>query len=44
MAARRLPGDAAQQRLHQQFATTSLVQAEVLRGGQTVQLNYTINP
>lgn len=35
-------GDLA--RLHQQFATTSLVQAEVLRGGQTVQLNYTINP
>lgn len=35
-------GDLA--RLHQQFATTSLVQAEVHRGGQTVQLNYTINP
>jgi len=35
-------GDLA--RLHQQFATTSLVQAEVLRGGQSVQLNYTINP
>ena len=35
-------GDLA--RLHQQFATTSLVQAEVLRGGQAVQLNYTINP
>jgi general secretion pathway protein C len=35
-------GDLA--RLHQQFATTSLIQAEVLRGGQAVQLNYTINP
>ncbi len=35
-------GDLA--RLHQQFSTTSLVQAEILRGGQTVQLNYTINP
>jgi general secretion pathway protein C len=35
-------GDLA--RLHQQFATTSLVQAEILRGGQAVQLNYTINP
>jgi len=35
-------GDLA--RLHQQFATTSLVQAEILRGGQSVQLNYTINP
>lgn len=35
-------GDLA--RLHQQFATTSLVQAEILRGGQTVQLNYTVTP
>jgi general secretion pathway protein C len=35
-------GDLA--RLHQQFATTSLVQAEVQRGTATVQLSYTINP
>lgn len=35
-------GDLA--RLHQQFATTSLIQAEVQRGGGTVQVNYTINP
>jgi len=34
------PGDLA--RLYQQFATTSVVQAEVLRGGSTVQLNYQI--
>jgi general secretion pathway protein C len=35
-------GDLA--RLHQQFATTSLIQAEVQRGSGTVQINYTINP
>lgn len=35
-------GDLA--RLHQQFATTSLIQAEVLRGTQSVQLSYTVNP
>jgi general secretion pathway protein C len=35
-------GDLA--RLHQQFATTSLVQAEVQRGTGVVQFNYTINP
>ena len=35
-------GDLA--RLHQQFATTSLVQAEIQRGTASVQLNYTINP
>ena len=33
-------GDLA--RLHQTFATTSLVQAEVQRGSAMVQLNYTI--
>lgn len=35
-------GDLA--RLHQQFATTSLVQAEIRRGTATVQLSYTIKP
>lgn len=35
-------GDLA--RLHQQFANTSLVQAEVQRGANTLQLAYTINP
>jgi general secretion pathway protein C len=35
-------GDLA--RLHQQFSTTSLVQAEVQRGTATLQINYTINP
>ncbi len=35
-------GDLA--RLHQQFATLSLVQAEVQRGTAAVQLNYTIQP
>ena len=35
-------GDLA--RLHQQFATTSLIQAEVQRGTQTLQLSYTVNP
>lgn len=35
-------GDLA--RLHQQFATTSLIQAEVQRGSSSVQINYTINP
>lgn len=35
-------GDLA--RLHQQFATTSLIQAEVQRGTQTLQLSYTISP
>jgi general secretion pathway protein C len=35
-------GDLA--RLYQQFATTSLIQAEVKRGTATVQLNYTISP
>ena len=35
-------GDLA--RLHQQFATTSLIQAEVQRGANTVQLAYTVNP
>lgn len=35
-------GDLA--RLYQQFATTSLVQAEVRRGTGKVQLNYTIQP
>ncbi|HET9576349.1 MAG TPA: type II secretion system protein N [Usitatibacter sp.] len=34
------PGDLA--RLYQQFATISLVQAEVQRGSQTLQLNYQI--
>jgi general secretion pathway protein C len=33
-------GDLA--RVHQQFATTSLVQAEVRRGTATIQLNYTV--
>lgn len=36
------PGDLA--RLYTQFATLSLVQAEVQRGGSTVQLSYAINP
>jgi general secretion pathway protein C len=35
-------GDLA--RLHQQFATTSLVQAEIQRGTAIVQLTYTIKP
>jgi len=35
-------GDLA--RLHQQFATTSLVQAEIQRGSAAIQLNYTVNP
>ncbi len=35
-------GDLA--RLHQQFATISLVQAEIQRGTASVQLHYTINP
>jgi len=35
-------GDLA--RLHQQFSTTSLIQAEVQRGTSIVQLSYTINP
>ena len=35
-------GDLA--RLYTQFATTSLIQAEVLRGGATVQLSYSIQP
>lgn len=35
-------GDLA--RLHQQFATTSLVRAEIQRGTATIQLSYTINP
>jgi S1-C subfamily serine protease len=35
-------GDLA--RLHQQFATTSLVQAEIQRGTATVQLSYNVNP
>lgn len=35
-------GDLA--RLHQQFSTTSLVQAEIQRGSASLQLNYTINP
>lgn len=35
-------GDLA--RLYQQFATLSLVQAEIQRGTTSVQLNYTINP
>ncbi len=35
-------GDLA--RLHQQFATTSLVQAEVQRGASLLQLNYTVTP
>lgn len=36
------PGDLA--RLYQQFATLSLVQAEVQRGSSTVQLSYAIQP
>jgi len=35
-------GDLA--RLYQQFATTSLIQAEVQRGPATVQLSYAIQP
>ena len=35
-------GDLA--RLYQQFATLSLVQAEVQRGSATVQLSYAIQP
>lgn len=35
-------GDLA--RLYQQFATTSLVQADVKRGTSKIQLNYTIQP
>lgn len=35
-------GDLA--RLHQQFATTSLIQAEIQRGTAIVQLSYNINP
>ncbi len=35
-------GDLA--RLYQQFATTSLIQAEVQRGQSTVQLSYAIQP
>ena len=35
-------GDLA--RLHQQFATTSLIQAEVQRGTQTLHLSYTVSP
>ncbi len=35
-------GDLA--RLHQQFATLSLVQAEIQRGTATVQLSYNVNP
>lgn len=35
-------GDLA--RLYQQFATTSLVQAEIQRSGSSLQLSYTINP
>ena len=36
------PGDLA--RLYQQFATLAAVQAEIQRGGSTVQLSYAINP
>jgi general secretion pathway protein C len=36
------PGDLA--RLYQQFATLSLIQAEVQRGSQTLQLSYSIQP
>ncbi len=36
------PGDLA--RLYQQFATLTRVQAEIQRGGSTVQLSYAINP
>ena len=35
-------GDLA--RLHQTFATTSVIQAEIQRGTATLQLSYTINP
>jgi general secretion pathway protein C len=35
-------GDLA--RLYQQFATTSLIQAEIQRGSTTVQLSYAVNP
>ncbi len=35
-------GDLA--RLYQQFATTSLVQAEIRRGSAVLQLSYTVNP
>jgi general secretion pathway protein C len=35
-------GDLA--RLHQQFATTSNIQAEIQRGTATVRLSYNINP
>jgi general secretion pathway protein C len=35
-------GDLA--RLHQQFATTSLIQAEIQRGSASLQLSYTIHP
>jgi general secretion pathway protein C len=35
-------GDLA--RLHQAFATTSLIQAEIQRGSATLQLSYSINP
>jgi general secretion pathway protein C len=35
-------GDLA--RLHQQFATTSLIQTEIQRGSATLQLHYTIQP
>lgn len=35
-------GDLA--RVHQQFSTTSLVQAEIQRGTSTLTLSYTINP
>ena len=36
------PGDLA--RLYQQFATLSLIQAEVQRGSATLQLSYAIQP
>lgn len=36
------PGDLA--RLYQQFGTLSLIQAEVQRGGATIQLSYAIQP
>jgi general secretion pathway protein C len=36
------PGDLA--RLYQQFGTLSLIQAEIQRGGSTVQLSYAIQP
>ena len=35
-------GDLA--RIYQQFATTSVINAEVQRGGQTLQLSYSIQP